>query len=87
MFPKLRGGFSPAYKTPTMSPVPLPLPTLLKVLRRNFTTTQTAMATPTNPFIFEDGSTRIAVTYRNNRIIGLVNSHAPALASPVCKYH
>jgi hypothetical protein len=37
------------------------------------------------PFIFEDGTARIIVTYKNNRIIGKVSPYAMALASPIWK--
>jgi len=37
------------------------------------------------PFIFEDGTTRLIVTYKSNRIIGKVSPHALARACPAWK--
>jgi hypothetical protein len=49
------------------------------------TTTAAEMASSQCPFTFEDGSTRIIVSYKNNRVVGSVSPHALALASPVWK--
>jgi hypothetical protein len=44
------------------------------------------MASLENPFtLVEEGGTRIIVTYKKNRVVGMVSPYAMALASPVWK--
>lgn len=44
------------------------------------------MASLENPFtLVEEGGTRIIVTHKNSRVVGMVSPHAMALASPVWK--
>ncbi|PVH73885.1 hypothetical protein DL98DRAFT_519605 [Cadophora sp. DSE1049] len=40
---------------------------------------------PANPFTFSTGDTKILVTYKGDKIEGLVSSHALSMASPVWK--
>jgi hypothetical protein len=48
--------------------------------------TDITMASPENPFTFvEESGTGISVTYKKNRVVGMVSPYAMALASPVWK--